>query len=138
MNGDTLQIHASEDGIVGSRMYTWAGNLADAIWWLMTDSNESSFYFKSSLSHRPQRWNIAGERDVSNLELAQLVAKYLDMPLKYELVSSHHPSHGQRFALDTTKITKAGWHPKINFEHSLKDIVEWTAAHPLWRERVAQ
>ena len=38
---------------------------------------------------RPDRYNVVGEQEIDNLELAHKVATILGKPLRYELVGFH-------------------------------------------------
>lgn len=135
MRGESVSIHASADGKIGSRFYLHARNLADAVLFLLRRQHVSDFY--SDSVDRPDRWNVVGEREVDNLEMAQLVAKYLGLDLDYHFVDFHtsRPGHDLRYALDGSKLATTGWTRPIPFEDSLRRTVEWTLAHPLWLNR---
>jgi dTDP-glucose 4,6-dehydratase len=75
-----------------------------------------------------------GEREVNNLEMAQMVADYVGKPLKYELVDFHssRPGHDLRYALDGDKIASTGWKAPLSLEQSLERTVRWTLDKPEW------
>lgn len=132
VSGETVTIHASADGSkIGTRFYLHARNQADALLYLL---NHVDFpkYGEGDIAH----YHVVGEREVNNLELAELVAKFIGKKLSYELVDFHssRPGHDLRYALDGTKIKEAGWTPKLTFEDSLKRTVEWTLEHPEWQK----
>lgn len=116
LDGETVIIHAdTSKTISGSRYYIHTRNIASAVEFVLQDGQLQDKY------------NIVGEREVSNLEVAQLVAKILDKPLKYEMVDFHssRPGHDLRYGLDGNKLAKMGWQPEDNFESGLKETVEW-------------
>ena len=82
----------------------------------------------------PQKFHVVGEREVDNLEMAELVASYLGKPLNYELVDFHssRPGHDLRYALDGGKIANTGWKAPLSLEESLERTVQWTLDHPEW------
>ena len=41
-----------------------------------------------------------------------------------------------RYALDSSKIKKLGWQPKVSFEDGLRRTVEWYLNHQDWVEKV--
>lgn len=133
LRGETVDVHASPDGVIGSRYYLHARNLADAVLFL-TLRGRPSMYPRAD---RPDRWNVVGEREVSNLEMAQLVADALGQELRYRLVDfhTHRPGHDLRYALDGAKLAAAGWTMPIPLEDSLRALVKWTVEHPLWSNR---
>jgi len=128
---EAISIHAGADGEIGSRVYVHARDLAAAITHVLRRS--PAMYPDAE---RPDRWNVVGERDVDNLELAELIADALDKPLDFEVVVSDRPGHGLRYALDGSKLAKAGWKPKRTIEESVRELVEWSLANPLWTNRV--
>ena len=73
---------------------------------------------------------------MSNLELAQLIAKIMGKELKYEMIDFHfsRPGHDLRYGLDGSKLFELGWKPKFNFEESLKKCVDWTLNNLEWLE----
>lgn len=134
LHGEVVPIHAAADGTIGSRFYLHARNLADAILLLVRRGNISRYEAGAT---RPDRWNIVGEREVSNLEMAQMVADSLGEPLRYELVDFHtsRPGHDLRYALDGSKLAATGWTMPVPLDASIKALVDWTRAHPEWASR---
>lgn len=129
LNGEKVLIHGSLDGQIGSRFYLHARNQAHGL--LYVSELPVLSYGESDM---PERYHIAGEREVDNLEIAQLIATYLGKPLDYEIVDFHssRPGHDLRYALEQSKITNAGWKAPLSFEESLERTVKWTLNHPEW------
>jgi len=127
--GESMTIHASAEGEIGSRFYLHARNQADGLLHVL-----KQHFPKYGEATQPQRFHIVGEREVNNLEMAQMIAHAVGKPLKYELVDFHssRPGHDLRYALDGTKIADTGWKAPIPLEDSLRKTVEWTLAHPEW------
>jgi dTDP-glucose 4,6-dehydratase len=127
--GETMTIHASSEGEIGSRFYLHARNQADGLLHVL-----KQHFPKYGETSQPERFHIVGEREVNNLEMAQMIADAIGKPLKYELVDFHssRPGHDLRYALDGTKIADTGWKAPIPLEDSLRKTVEWTLAHPEW------
>jgi len=127
--GETMTIHASAAGEIGSRFYLHARNQADGLLHVL-----KQHFPKYGETSQPERFHIVGEREVTNLEMAQMIADAVGKPLKYELVDFHssRPGHDLRYALDGTKIADTGWKAPIPLEDSLRKTVEWTLAHPEW------
>lgn len=122
-NGDTVTIHANKDRTkAGSRFYTYAGDIASAVTFLLTRGESG------------QKYNIVGEQEVDNLEVLKAVAHIMGRPFYYDMVDFHssRPGHDLRYALDATKMDNMGWTRKATFLDSLKQVVEWSLAHPHW------
>jgi dTDP-glucose 4,6-dehydratase len=121
--GQEVVIHADPTCTrPGSRYYIDAENVADAVLFL--------------LSHgRPgEKYNIVGEREMDNLELAQRIAQAVGKPLRHRLVDFHsqRPGHDLRYALSGAKMAALGWEPPCNIESSINKIVAWTLSNPQW------
>ena len=122
--GETITIHANKDKTkAGTRFYIHARNVCKALLFLTQNSSSSG-----------NKYNIVGEREVSNLELAQIIAKIIGKELKYEMVDFHssRPGHDLRYALDGTKLKSLGFQYPKNFEQSLNKTVQWYLKHKDW------
>ncbi len=108
----------------GSRFYIHARNVADALMYIL------------SYIDAPDRFNIVGEQEITNLGLAALIAQYLKEQLVYEMVDFHssRPGHDLRYALDGGKLEMIGWIPPMSFNMSLHKTIQWTLEHPKWLE----
>lgn len=115
LTGDKVTIHGDLKGNSGSRFYIHCRNIAAATLFLLERGQVRDKY------------NIVGEKEVSNLELAQMIAAILDKPLYYEMVDFHssRPGHDLRYALDGTKLKEMGWDIPKKFNDSLEKTVRW-------------
>jgi len=131
LNGETVTIHSNKEKTkAGSRFYIHARNIADALLHILDECDETLDNYDSSKG----RFNIVGETETDNLELAQLIAKILGKELKYEMVDFHsqRPGHDLRYALDGEKMKSLGWvHPRA-FEESLENTINWTLKRQEW------
>ncbi len=127
--GETVTVHG-QPGNIGSRHYLHARNAADALLFILRNL-PPAFYPDAD---RPDRYNVAGQERITNLELALEVASILGRDLRYELVDFHsaRPGHDPHYGLDMGKLTALGWKPPVSFRESLERTVRWTVAHPDW------
>lgn len=128
--GETVTIHGKPNDI-GSRHYIHARNAADAVLFIVS---LGANHYEEDAVMLPDRYNIVGETELNNLELAQMVAKLIGKELKYEFIDFHkgRPGHDRRYALSGEKLRKLGWQPPEGFEESLKSTIDWTLAHQEW------
>lgn len=115
--GETVTIHSDPTRTKsGSRFYIHGRNVADGLLFLLENGKLQDKY------------NIVGEREITNLELAQMVAGYVGKELKYEMVNFHEsrPGHDLRYALDGTKMRDMGWENPVKIEEWLKKTVTWS------------
>lgn len=123
LEGKELDIHCDENLEPGSRIYIHARNIAAAVLFLVNKGTIGEAY------------NIVGEREVDNLEMAQFIAKVMGKELNYKLNSSPRGGgHDLRYSLDGNKLFNLGFKLPINFEESLTHVVQWTLEHPEWLE----
>lgn len=129
MAGEEQVIYGTKDSI-GSRFYIHARNHADALLFIL--EKEPARY--SNGDNRPDRYNIVGEKEFNNLEIAHMVAEVVGKPLKYRLVDFHssRPGHDRRYALDSTKMETLGWTPPYGIEDTIRSTVEWYFDNPEW------
>lgn len=123
LNDEIIHIHSYPDKIKsGTRFYIHAQNIASAVLFLIENGKIG------------EKYNISGEKEVSNLELAQLIAKFMEKDLKYEMVDFHssRPGHDLRYGLNGNKIYELGWCPIFDFEKSLEKTVKWTLNNLEW------
>ena len=131
LNGETVTIHSNKEKTkAGSRFYIHARNIADALLHILYNCDENLDNYDSSKG----RFNIVGEKETDNLELAQLIAKILGKELKYEMVDFHsqRPGHDLRYALDGGKMKSLGWEHPVPFEESLENTINWTLEKREW------
>jgi dTDP-glucose 4,6-dehydratase len=125
INNEKIYIHSYPDKKTsGTRFYIHARNIAEAVLFLIKNGTVG------------EKYNIAGEKEVSNLEMAQMIAKFIDKELDYELIDFHssRPGHDLRYGLDGSKLFEMGFKLPINFEESLRKTVEWTLENKKWLE----
>lgn len=136
LHGETVTLHASADGVPGSRFYLHARNQADGVLHALAvglDPAGDGIRYSDGVPH-PLRLHIVGEREVNNLDMAWMIARIVGKSLAYNLVDFHsaRPGHDLRYALDGGLMTDYGWEPPIPLDESLRRTVEWTLAHPEW------
>lgn len=129
--GREVPIHG-QPGQIGSRFYLHARNHADAVLYLL--QNTTPTHYRAGEADRPDRYNVVGNREINNLELAEMIADIIGKPLKYTFVDFHstRPGHDLRYALDGTKLRELGWQPPVPLEESLLRTIHWTTEHPEW------
>jgi dTDP-glucose 4,6-dehydratase len=137
VKGEEVPIYADSEKSIGSRIYLHAKNMADALVFLAqkTPTKYSDLVANGQTADaRLDRYNICGDTELNNLELAQLVAEIMGKELKYRLISSEsaRPGYDRRYALDGNKIKEAGWIAPMTFRESLEKIVNWTLKNPHW------
>ena len=122
LDGTHVPIHTDLNGKIGSRFWIHARNVAGAIDFLV------------EVGAVREKYNVVGELELNNLEMAKLVADAALIPLRYKRVHGgvSRPGHDARYALDGAKLAGMGWQPPIDFYTSLSKTVRWYLANPRW------
>jgi len=140
LSGEKLSIHADPSKTrSGTRFYIHCRNFASALGFLI-DQEESIRRVDPAVRGQveddclPLKIHVAGEREISNLDLAQMIAGFVGKPLNYELVDFHssRPGHDLRYALDAREIRAMGWKQPLDIEASLEKTVRWFLDNPRW------
>lgn len=128
---EVVEVHGRE-GEIGSRFYLHARNGADAILFIL--NKLSPTLYKEAENILPDRYNVVGDIEMDNLDLAHLVAGMMGKELKYELKDFHatRSGHDRRYALDGTKLKSLGWQAPMDFKESLQHTIDWTLKNPFW------
>lgn len=80
-------------------------------------------------------FHVAGEDELTNIELARFVLKTLGKPEdRIKLIPDHNirPGHDRRYALDCSKLKATGFSIKQNLEERLTETINWYASHQEW------
>lgn len=120
---ETVTIHGYPDRTSsGSRYYIHVHDVVRAVEFLLQHGIPGESY------------NITGEVEISNLELAQKIAGFLGRELKYEIVDYHsaRPGHDLHYGLRGDKLKRLGWTAQYSFTQGLEEVVKWSLEHPEW------
>lgn len=131
LHGEEVTIHADPTTTIsGSRFYIHARTFAHALNFLVS---KASFGSEEDL---PLKLHVCGEREISNLDLAKMIAGYVGKPLRYKMVSWHEsrPGHDLRYAMSDRRIVALGWRRPMMIERSLEKTVRWYLDNPKWLE----
>ena len=82
-------------------------------------------------------YNIGGDCEKTNLEIAELILKKLNQPKSLIAHVKDRPAHDRRYALDSSKIKdELGFKPATSFEEGLSKTVDWYIANQKWWQKI--
>jgi dTDP-glucose 4,6-dehydratase len=122
-DGEEVIIHSNPGKTrAGSRYYIHAIDVAKATLFLLKHGSNGSKY------------NIAGQREVDNLDMARMIAAAVGKPFFHKMVDFHssRPGHDLRYALNGDKMAAMGWKHEWTIEAAVSQIVKWTLANDHW------
>ena len=133
-DGETVTVHSDKtQKIPGSRHYIHAEDVAEAILFLLNSEIKSEINWGGA---KCPKFNIVGAEELTNLQLAEIIAKAQNKKLNYKMVDFHssRPGHDLRYALSGDKMKSMGWIPKIKIQNRTKQVVDWSLDNPSWIE----
>ncbi len=84
-------------------------------------------------------YNIGGNNEKSNLEIAKLILQYFGLPESIIKFVPDRPGHDRRYAIDATKImNELGWYPEHRFEEAIPKTIEWYLHNQEWIAKIKQ
>lgn len=137
-SGEEIELHGYDNGDgsvgTGSRSYIHSRNASDALLFIL---KKPPYLHKAGAVDRPDRYNIVGDKQIDNEDLAKLIAKLMDKPIRYRIIDfhSHRPGHDRHYGLNGRKLKELGWQSPVSFEESLKNTIEWQRQHPDWIQK---
>jgi dTDP-glucose 4,6-dehydratase len=82
-------------------------------------------------------YNIGGNNEKSNIEIAKLILENLRKPESLLTFVEDRPGHDRRYAIDASKITKElGWKPAHTFEQAIPYTIKWYVENKQWIENI--
>ena len=133
-DGELVTIHSDKTKkIPGSRHYIHAEDVAEAIYFIITNNLKNKVDFGGA---KCPKFNIVGSEELNNLELAKIIADCQGKELNYEMVDFHssRPGHDLRYSLSGEKMKKLGWQPSIKLTERIKQVVDWSLNNENWIE----
>lgn len=130
--GQEIPIHTAPDGSTGTRYYLHSRNAADAVVFILQEIPPRMH--EAGAIDLPQRFNIVGDKQISNDELPIIIAALMGKKAITRRVSfhEHNPGHDLHYGLNGAKLAAFGWSAPLSFEDSMKRTIEWQRAHPEW------
>lgn len=127
LSGETVTIHSNPERTrSGTRFYLHCRSYAHALGFLIERDQRGEAM--------PPKVNICGEREISNLDLAEFIASVVGKSLNYNMVDFHssRPGHDLAYRMNDSLIRSLGWKRPMNLEQSLEKTVKWYLANQKW------
>jgi dTDP-glucose 4,6-dehydratase len=134
-----------QPGSVGSRFYLHAREQAAALYYLANlrlkkgaSALGDQLIYRDDPSggrvSKPPRFNVVGEREVANDEMARMIGAALGIEpvIHFEDFHATRPGHDRRYALNGSKLASFGWTPSTTLEQNIHTTARWYAEHQEW------
>ena len=77
-------------------------------------------------------YNIGGGNEVRNVDLTYALLRLSNRPASLIQRVTDRKGHDARYSLDTTKLNRLGWVPRVPFEEGLRETVAWYRDNEWW------
>lgn len=115
-NNKTIPIYADKSGKKsGSRSYIHVDDVSRAILFLLKKGKVG------------EKYNIPGTKEISNIEMGNLIAKVLGKKLNTKYIKSDkvRPGNDFSYGIDGSKMYNMGWRPKEKTIKRLTETIKW-------------
>ncbi len=101
--------------------------------WLHVEDNCRAIWFISQKGEIGEVYNIPGENERTNIQMAQLLLSYLGH--KEEMIEKipHRKAHDFRYSVSGHKLKELGFqYEHLNLEDEIKNVIEWYKNNSKW------
>ncbi len=106
--------------------------------WLYVADHCQAIDFVMENGRAGQIYNIGGGREMTNLQITDIILAELGKPQTLKRFVKDRPGHDRRYSLDITKIRKMGWSPKHDFETAIRETIKWYIDNKSWWRRIKE
>lgn len=110
--------------------------------WLFVEDCCRGIYLILKKGKPGQAYNIGANNrpEITNKKIAELLVKTMRLNQdRIEFIPDPRPQHDYRYGVDTKKIEKLGWKPKIKIDQGIKKTVSWYKKNePWWQGRLVE
>lgn len=131
LNKEKITIHSDKTRTIsGARYWLHARNTSDALLFMLKNVSVAKY----PQDHRPERFNIVGGKQISNLDIMLRISRIIGKEAIYEMVDSEtsRPGHDKFYGLSGEKLKNYGHQFPKNLEESFEKTILWYVENPRW------
>ena len=134
LNGEEILIHTDNNNNPGDRYYIYNQDLAKTILFLTKNYPKVQEEAYKVYKKEPTKINITGESLITNLEVAELISKKLDVDFEYKLLQKdpERPGHDIKYGLDNSLLESLNGVFDREFELGINETIEWYLNNKSW------
>lgn len=82
-------------------------------------------------------YNVGGNNEKTNIQVVKTILKHLGKPYTLIKYVEDRAGHDLRYAIDPSKtIIEFGWKPSIDFNHGIKQTIQWYIDNQEWLKNI--
>lgn len=124
------------EGSAEFKIHTNNGKISSRRWFHIDDMASQVLFLLQLENYQPElsmgRFNLAGPKEINNLELLQMIADAVGTTFDYELVPLDRSGHDITLPTAPDLIYELGWSAPYSVEQRMQQTVEWYKANPAW------
>lgn len=106
--------------------------------WLYVSDCAAGILAVMSKGKRGEVYNLGSGQGKRNIDVARAILNLLGRPQSLIQYVKDRPGHDYRYCLDSSRIRKLGWRPKVSFQKGISETVNWYKQNPGWLENKAR
>jgi dTDP-glucose 4,6-dehydratase len=105
--------------------------------WLHVSDCAQGIVFLLNKAKTGEIYNLGSGHQERNIDLAKIILRLLGKPSALIEFVKDRPGHDWRYAIDSSKIRRLGWRPRITFSCGLGITITWNMENRKWlREKL--
>ncbi len=100
--------------------------------WLYVSDCVEAILFLLNNAKAGEVYNIGSGHHEKNIDMVRQLLSMLKKPFSLIKFVKDRPGHDFRYSLDSSRIRKLGWKPKIDFSSGLQNTVAWSVTNYGW------
>ncbi|RKY32013.1 MAG: dTDP-glucose 4,6-dehydratase [Candidatus Omnitrophota bacterium] len=77
-------------------------------------------------------YNLSGAEELKNIEVLKIILRILNCSDSLIQFVKDRPGHDKRYSLNSQKISKLGFKPRVSFRKGIENTVNWCLEHKTW------
>lgn len=118
------------------KLHTVNGQISSRRWFHIDDMASQVLFLLQLENYQPElsmgRFNLAGPKEINNLELLQMISDATGKLFNYELVPSDRSGHDITLPISPDLIYQLGWKDSYTVQERMQQTVEWYRDNPSW------
>lgn len=106
--------------------------------WLYVKDNCDAIEYIFKNGREGEVYNIAGNFEIPNIELAKRVLQKLGCDFKLLEFVKDRPGHDLRYSLNSEKLKSLEWRKRYDFDAALDETIEWYKKNISWWQKIKQ
>lgn len=106
--------------------------------WLYVDDTVEGLFALISKGIPGEAYNLGAGQEMSNLEVSRMLLALLEKPESLIRYVEDRKGHDFRYAVNSEKMRKLGWTPRVDFHSGLARTVSWYRENEIWWRRVIE